>query len=751
VFNQNTRPTIGANVAAYDTVNAVNDIPDATSSQAGKVNTGAQTFGGVKEFASRPTTNSLDIVDVSASQALTNKDYDGGTASDTSRVTLPKNTTANLTGLARKEGTVFYDTTEQNFFGDDGTNIIPLGGGGGGGGGLDVFYTDDFEDTQAVDFSSGNNATFDNGGVLDGTLADDESTPISDTRSITYTMGASSTNDWFYPTAVSLDEKQQGQFFVATLYAKYDGDVGDVKALVWDDTNDAELISVSIDSSDSTRYTMTGFIPLSSSSLKLGFQVVVGNNTQILEFDDFEMSLNPFVIATADGPDSQVRVHTANGFGSTNTKIRRFTTIVDDFGSAITYVDSAADGASFTINEDGVYYVSISETAGAGTAHVGMSLNSSQLTTNISTITAADRLTIFEIPDNNGNAAAGWSGKLFAGDVVRPHSQGNAGGTAVWSSMTVAKRGEQEIVVVESASAANSMIRVQGANGFGSSGTKIRRFSNLLEDIGNDISYNNSDATDGAIFTINTDGVYSVSLSETAGAGTAHVGASVNSSQLTTNIGSITAADRLMIFEIPDSNGNASSSYEKQFSAGDLIRPHSQGNAGGTAVWATMTVTKIGTSQVSGVPLPRVVYIKDAKSSGTQGGTFTSGSYQTRDLNQLTGDTDFVTLSSNQFTLPAGKYQIEAGGLAGLVSNHKTRIQNITDASTEFLGHYNFNPAGTTLYTMAECEGVVEIFSAKTFELQHRCSVSRATDGFGSAASFGDDEIFSEIRITKVE
>lgn len=51
------------------------------------------------------------VVGTTDTQALTNKDYDGGTASNTSRITLPKASTATLSGLTRKQGTVVYDTT----------------------------------------------------------------------------------------------------------------------------------------------------------------------------------------------------------------------------------------------------------------------------------------------------------------------------------------------------------------------------------------------------------------------------------------------------------------------------------------------------------------------------------------------------------------------------------------------------------------------------------------------------------------
>ena len=58
-----------------------------------------------------------------------------------------------------------------------------------------------------------------------------------------------------------------------------------------------------------------------------------------------------------------------------------------------------------------------------------------------------------------------------------------------------------------------------------------------------------------------------------------------------------------------------------------------------------------------------VPYIKlsDVKSAGTAGGTFTSGSWQTRTLNTEDSDTGGnCSLSSNQFTLDAGTYEINA-------------------------------------------------------------------------------------------
>lgn len=119
---------------------------------------------------------------------------------------------------------------------------------------------------------------------------------------------------------------------------------------------------------------------------------------------------------------SMIRLNTANGYGSTNTAIRRFTNTVVSQGTDITYADSAANGASFTINVAGVYAITYADCFTAVSSYHGLSLNSSQLTTSIASITAADRLTIFGDASGNYGGPATWVGYLAAGAVIRPHA-----------------------------------------------------------------------------------------------------------------------------------------------------------------------------------------------------------------------------------------------------------------------------------------------------------------------------------------
>lgn len=90
--------------------------------------TGAQTANRVLTLPDATTT----LVGTDVSQDITNKDIDGGTASDDNRITLPKASTATLDGLTDKEGTIAYDTTLGQAKINDGANWKSIGGGAGG-------------------------------------------------------------------------------------------------------------------------------------------------------------------------------------------------------------------------------------------------------------------------------------------------------------------------------------------------------------------------------------------------------------------------------------------------------------------------------------------------------------------------------------------------------------------------------------------------------------------------------------------
>jgi len=124
---------------------------------------------------------------------------------------------------------------------------------------------------------------------------------------------------------------------------------------------------------------------------------------------------------------SMVRVQAINGYGITNTVIRRFTTVVTNQGTDITYADSATLGASFTINTNGVYAISYVDQFNQATTF-GISLNSTQLTTALVNITAS--AIVAETSSTGAQFYAVCATTIFlpAGSVLRAHTTGTASG-----------------------------------------------------------------------------------------------------------------------------------------------------------------------------------------------------------------------------------------------------------------------------------------------------------------------------------
>lgn len=123
-----------------------------------------------------------------------------------------------------------------------------------------------------------------------------------------------------------------------------------------------------------------------------------------------------------------VVAYSGNGFGSTNTKIRRFNTSATT-GTDITYADSATNGASFTINTAGIYSICYNDYNAGGGFFAGISLNSSNNTTNIETLTYAQGKRASATAQAGGGANNGPSCcrtmPLAVNDVIRPHTNGS--------------------------------------------------------------------------------------------------------------------------------------------------------------------------------------------------------------------------------------------------------------------------------------------------------------------------------------
>jgi hypothetical protein len=125
----------------------------------------------------------------------------------------------------------------------------------------------------------------------------------------------------------------------------------------------------------------------------------------------------------------QLVLKTCNGYGATNTMIRRWTTIeTDTSGSSFTYADSADDGMTVTVNTAGLYLVSYCDQFDTA-ANFGITVNSSDLTTSILLLTAAKVSVMSATPLANYIQNVSVPLILSAADVVRTHADSNSSGT----------------------------------------------------------------------------------------------------------------------------------------------------------------------------------------------------------------------------------------------------------------------------------------------------------------------------------
>ena len=146
-----------------------------------------------------------------------------------------------------------------------------------------------------------------------------------------------------------------------------------------------------------------------------------------------------------------------------------------------------------------------------------------------------------------------------------------------------------------------------------------------------------------------------------------------------------------------------------------------------------------------------LLHVRDEKASGTQGGSSTSGSFQTRTLNTVvTNEISGASLSSNQIVLPSGTYFIYGTTPVYAGDQIKTKLRNITDSTDAIIGGTDYTVSGYGGYCRSIISGRFTISAQKTFEIQNRVGTSNAVTGYGVTSSFSLTEVYSDVQIWKV-
>lgn len=200
---------------------------------------------------------------------------------------------------------------------------------------------------------------------------------------------------------------------------------------IWDDGSIQTTSTMGTNPNNAkSLYSTTG---RSNVPVRLIGRILVNEATKAWPSNPTEISIWPFANIF---PRSEIILAVANGYGSTNTKIRRWTNSITSSnnytfgGPAMTYADDASLGGSITINQDGIYAISYTDQFSAASS-LGITVNTLSPTTNITSISATSS-TLVAINGNSSATGIGvHCGATFhckAGDVIRAHTNGTSSG-----------------------------------------------------------------------------------------------------------------------------------------------------------------------------------------------------------------------------------------------------------------------------------------------------------------------------------
>lgn len=681
----------------------------------------------------------VNIVDESTAQDVSNK-----AIKTPSQLDAKQDTYANLITYAATatNGQFCFATDQKVMYQVVDNALTPVGSGGGG---LDIWFRQDFSVDTVSNLTVGNSATFKGSdGSLggDGSLVNNTVTPLNGERSILYTSDsttpANSLNDYFYSEAIDTSLIQRNFDSGVTLFVRSELDA---EVVIWDVTNAQKLNSV-LDiiedtSGNEKRYSASFFIPSNCTQIQYGFHILTTptGNSQELEFTNIEFSTNPFVYKNL------LNTLSVEASGNGGTVITAGTTDID--WTEVRDDAGAWNGTAYEVQRnDSVINItgSVDFTGGNATRSIKIYKNG----TSYKSINSFNDSVRFLLSYESQK------GEFTAGDLITFRSGVN-GGTLNNSSqdhhISINEKYETENVLTPASSnLSNWTDYTPTIVGFGTPSDvnfQYRRVGDALE-IQGYFTSGTSTATQAQIplpiidgETLNTSSFYNNG---------------VGSSDFLVGWG--TRDDNLNLLILADATlPYLHMSFD---SSGTSLTPKNGSDCLGSGNRATFfaSVKIEGWSAdakfLAAVPTQKVAYLKDVKTSGTDGGTFTSGAWQTRDLNTVEGDSHIVTLSANQFTLGPGEYQFNGSAPNFAGDEHKAKIRNITDGADSIIGSSELNPSAGGTVTNSTIKGRINLSKSTTFEVQHRCVSSTATDGFGVASGLGVDEVYTQLEITKL-
>lgn len=713
----------------------------------------------------------------------------------TGSVTLPKGTTAQQPG-SPATGMIRFNTTTSGFEGYNGSAWGSIGGSFSGA--VNFYDLGDSEAASAGDFATGNNATFDGGGTLGGTLsvtttAGDLIRGLSSIKYVGSATAGDNTDDYIATTPIDIPQGYRGRSIGFSLnYRTANYTSGNMVFRVKDTTNGTILTddSVTIDAyADATNNTAanfrhTVFIPADCAQIELGIQVLTGEASMTIVWDDVIVSPDLIVSANLDGSrikPAKVTVNNTTAIADSTLTFIGFGTTEFDDNSYYTNVGSNNNTTHtsttyYTVPETGIYNLS-AQIFTSDTDIDASELIDLYFYKNGTTSLARDSYKAeATIASPKVTISMSSTVSLEAGDVISVlllHTAGadlTLASSAGFSHFTVTREDQtlSEHIVTPLENVRPARTHTNDSTAIATATTTFIGWNTLDFDdqslFTNVGSTNNTTYTSTTYYTAPSAGKYQInsglffSDADLDQNEDYWIQICVNGTAVSSNATAIQGSNTTNVYASPQISDIINVSKDDKIS---IATKHSAGAAvspSTAASFSYFSVNKIDQNATLGaIPNRLVGLVKQTETSGTGGGGATANTVQTRVLNTTEGDFSlFGSLSSNQFTLNPGKYIISATAPGYKVDRHQAFLYDVTNTAyvSDGSASYALNAAAAAM-TKSDIEHTLTITSATTYEIRHWTAATQASNGLGihmdnHASNPQTTEVYTIVKIEKL-
>lgn len=159
----------------------------------------------------------------------------------------------------------------------------------------------------------------------------------------------------------------------------------------------------------------------------------------------------------------------------------------------------------------------------------------------------------------------------------------------------------------------------------------------------------------------------------------------------------------------------------------------------------------ISLGNVTGNAVGIYAYFRDEKAAGTDGGSTSTATWQTRDLNTTVKNyIAGASLSGNAVTLPAGKYYIRASVPVYIGVYSRAALYDRTHSKYLMYSPSCFSSSAGYGFCLQPIEGEITLSTTSTLELRMWVSAGNASGMGHNTSPSTVAEIYSELRIWKM-